>query len=96
MFRRTAVGAAVLASREHSCSRYPKESSSCTDNLGFFGSNDGAALKVKIRVPSNAKSFKFQQSPGGSSSGEPGTASGGADPGGSDVATTPHFGGKNG
>ena len=26
-----------------------------------LGSNDGAALQVKIRVPSNAQSFKYQQ-----------------------------------
>ena len=43
---------------------YPKESSSCSGGggLGGFGdSNDGAALKVVIRVPSNAQSFKYQQ-----------------------------------
>jgi hypothetical protein len=43
---------------------YPKESPSCAGSGGFGsfgGSNDGAALKVTIRVPSNAKSFKYQQ-----------------------------------
>jgi hypothetical protein len=44
---------------------YPKESPSCSGGGGLFGgfggSNDGAALQVKIRVPSNAKSFKYQQ-----------------------------------
>ena len=43
---------------------YPKESPACAGSgLGGFadGAHDGAALKVKIRVPSNAKSFKYQQ-----------------------------------
>lgn len=44
---------------------YPKESPSCSGSGGGFGfasgSHDGAALQVKIRVPSNAKSFKYQQ-----------------------------------
>jgi hypothetical protein len=44
---------------------YPKESPACSGSGGLFGgfgdSNDGAALRVKIRVPSNAKSFKYQQ-----------------------------------
>jgi hypothetical protein len=44
---------------------YPKESPACAGSGGIFGSfggsNDGAALQVKIRVPSNAKSFKYQQ-----------------------------------
>jgi hypothetical protein len=44
---------------------YPKESPSCKGSGGLFGSfggsNDGAALQVKVRVPSNAKSFKYQQ-----------------------------------
>lgn len=42
---------------------YPKESPACSGSgLGFAsGSHDGAALQLKIRVPSNAKSFKFQQ-----------------------------------
>jgi hypothetical protein len=43
---------------------YPKESPACAGKGGFgfaSGSHDGAALMVKIRVPSNAKSFKFQQ-----------------------------------
>ncbi len=42
---------------------YPKESPACAGSgLGFAdGAHDGAALKVKIRVPSNAKSFKYQQ-----------------------------------
>jgi hypothetical protein len=44
---------------------YPKESPSCAGSGGLFGgfggSNDGAALQVKIRVPSNAQSFKYQQ-----------------------------------
>lgn len=42
---------------------YPKESPACGGGgFGFSdGSHDGAALKVKIRVPSNAKSFKYQQ-----------------------------------
>ena len=43
---------------------YPKASTSCAGTgFGGFaqGQHDGAALKVKIRVPSNAKSFKFQQ-----------------------------------
>lgn len=43
---------------------YPKESPACGGGGGFgfsSGSHDGAALQVKIRVPSNAKSFKYQQ-----------------------------------
>jgi hypothetical protein len=42
---------------------YPKESPSCAGKVtgSFGGSHDGAALKVKIRVPSNAKSFSYQQ-----------------------------------
>ena len=44
---------------------YPKEAPSCSGSGGLFGgfggSNDGAALRVKIRVPSNAKSFSYQQ-----------------------------------
>jgi hypothetical protein len=41
---------------------YPKQSPACAGTgLSFGGANDGAALKVKIRVPSNAKSFKYQQ-----------------------------------
>lgn len=43
---------------------YPKESASCSDDplSGIFNdAHDGVALRVKIRVPSNAKSFKFQQ-----------------------------------
>jgi hypothetical protein len=43
---------------------YPKESPACAGSgFGGFadGAHDGAALKVKIRVPSNAKSFKYQQ-----------------------------------
>jgi len=44
---------------------YPKESPSCSGSGDLFGlfdeSNDGVALQVKIRVPSNAKSFKYQQ-----------------------------------
>jgi hypothetical protein len=43
---------------------YPKESPACGSGGGFgfaSGSHDGAALQVKIRVPSNAKSFKYQQ-----------------------------------
>jgi hypothetical protein len=43
---------------------YPKESPACSGGGGFSfasGSHDGAALRVKIRVPSNAKSFKYQQ-----------------------------------
>ncbi|MDB4940786.1 MAG: hypothetical protein JWP97_320 [Labilithrix sp.] len=43
---------------------YPKESPSCAGSGlgGLFGdSNDGAALKVTIRVPTNAKSFSYQQ-----------------------------------
>ncbi|AKV03479.1 hypothetical protein AKJ09_10142 [Labilithrix luteola] len=42
---------------------YPKESASCSGSGGgsFDKAHDGAALRVKIRVPSNAKSFKFQQ-----------------------------------
>jgi hypothetical protein len=42
---------------------YPKESPACAGKgLGFAsGAHDGAALQVKIRVPSNAKSFKYQQ-----------------------------------
>ena len=44
---------------------YPKESPACSGSGGLFGSfgdsNDGAALKVVIRVPSNAQSFKYQQ-----------------------------------
>ena len=43
---------------------YPKESPSCASKpFGGFasGAHDGAALKVKIRVPSNAKSFTYQQ-----------------------------------
>ncbi len=43
---------------------YPKASPSCNGTGANFGSNesfDGAGLKVKIRVPSNAKSFKYQQ-----------------------------------
>jgi hypothetical protein len=44
---------------------YPKEAPSCKGSGGLFGSfggsHDGAALKVTIRVPSNAKSFKYQQ-----------------------------------
>ncbi|MCW5816929.1 MAG: choice-of-anchor L domain-containing protein [Labilithrix sp.] len=42
---------------------YPKESSSCTDVPDSPPSTkayDGAALEVKIRVPSNAKSFSYQ------------------------------------
>jgi len=41
---------------------YPKESPACSGSgFGFgSGSHDGAALQVKIRVPSNAKSFKYQ------------------------------------
>ena len=41
---------------------YPKESPACSGSgFGSFGgSHDGAALRVKIRVPSNAKSFKYQ------------------------------------
>jgi hypothetical protein len=47
---------------------YPKESPACSGGLGglgglggFGGAHDGAALRVKVRVPSNAKSFKYQQ-----------------------------------
>lgn len=45
---------------------YPKDSSACGGGgfgggFGFGGSYDGIALKVKIRVPSNAQSFKYQQ-----------------------------------
>lgn len=41
---------------------YPKDSPSCGGSMGSFGSSyDGAALVVKVRVPSNAKSFKYQQ-----------------------------------
>lgn len=43
---------------------YPKESPACAGSGGFgfaSGAHDGAALRVKIRVPSNAKSFKYQQ-----------------------------------
>ena len=42
---------------------YPKESPACAGSgLGFAsGAHDGAALQLKIRVPSNAKSFKYQQ-----------------------------------
>lgn len=45
---------------------YPKESPACSGSggggFGFAsGSHDGAALRVKIRVPSNANSFKYQQ-----------------------------------
>ena len=44
---------------------YPKEAPSCMSGSNpfgaFGGSHDGAALQVKIRVPSNAKSFKYQQ-----------------------------------
>ena len=43
---------------------YPKQAPSCMSGglFGSFGgSHDGAALQVKIRVPSNAKSFKYQQ-----------------------------------
>lgn len=45
---------------------YPKESASCSGASDPFGgllndAYDGVALQVKIRVPSNAKSFKFQQ-----------------------------------
>lgn len=40
---------------------YPKASSRCP-GVGTGGTaNDGAGLRVKIRVPSNAKSFSFQQ-----------------------------------
>ena len=41
---------------------YPKESPACAGKGGFgSGAYDGAALRLKIRVPSNAKSFKYQQ-----------------------------------
>lgn len=42
---------------------YPKESKRCASATPpVFGSSfDGAALRVRVRVPSNAKSFKFQQ-----------------------------------
>lgn len=47
---------------------YPKKASSCASIEdpfgpfnGFRDANDGAALFVKIRVPSNAKSFAYQQ-----------------------------------
>lgn len=43
---------------------YPKESPACGSGGGFgfaSGSYDGAALQLKIRVPSNAKSFSYQQ-----------------------------------
>jgi hypothetical protein len=42
---------------------YPKDSPACASSaFGSFGAaHDGAALRVKIRVPSNAKSFKYQQ-----------------------------------
>jgi hypothetical protein len=45
---------------------YPTDSPACAGSVfgglgGFGGAHDGAALQVKIRVPSNAKSFKFQQ-----------------------------------
>lgn len=42
---------------------YPKESPACAGTgLGFAtGAHDGAALQLKIRVPSNAKSFTYQQ-----------------------------------
>ena len=42
---------------------YPKESPACKGSgFGFAsGAHDGAALQVKIRVPSNAQSFKYQQ-----------------------------------
>jgi hypothetical protein len=42
---------------------YPKQSPSCSGGGGgaFGASKDGAALRVKIRVPSNAKSFTYQQ-----------------------------------
>lgn len=43
---------------------YPKESPSCSGSGGFgfsTGSHDGAALQLKIRVPTNAKSFSYQQ-----------------------------------
>lgn len=43
---------------------YPKESPSCGGGgggFGFGGSYDGVALRLKIRVPSNARSFQYQQ-----------------------------------
>ncbi|MBS2016654.1 MAG: putative metal-binding motif-containing protein [Deltaproteobacteria bacterium] len=43
---------------------YPKESPSCGGGAGFgfaSGAHDGAALQLKIRVPTNAKSFSYQQ-----------------------------------
>lgn len=42
---------------------YPKESPSCGGSgFGFAsGAYDGAALQLKIRVPTNAKSFSYQQ-----------------------------------
>lgn len=41
---------------------YPKASKSCLFGLGSFGyAYDGAALRVTLRVPSNAKSFSYEQ-----------------------------------
>jgi hypothetical protein len=41
-------------------SGYPKESPACP-NVSTGEAHDGAALEVKIRVPSNAQSFSYQQ-----------------------------------
>ncbi|HEY8073631.1 MAG TPA: putative metal-binding motif-containing protein [Labilithrix sp.] len=45
---------------------YPKDSPACSSGGlgglgGFGGAHDGAALQLVIRVPSNAKSFSYQQ-----------------------------------
>jgi hypothetical protein len=45
---------------------YPKDSPACAGSGlgglgGFGGAHDGAALQVVIRVPTNAKSFSYQQ-----------------------------------
>ena len=57
-----------LLDKSYSCGTpagYPKESPSAPARAACSaasdGANDGAALQVKIRVPSNAKSFKYQQ-----------------------------------
>lgn len=42
-------------------SGYPKEAPACAGSGFSDEANDGVALQVKIRVPSNAKSFKYQQ-----------------------------------
>ena len=40
---------------------YPKESPACKSLLGSGQAQDGVALELTIRVPSNAHSFSYQQ-----------------------------------